>query len=91
MSKFKLAFIALCVATIVLGTVFYYTRLEYARVRLAKPYWGWRRGFYVMVTGEFLILAWVVFFGKLLTRKVFPRLKGLKDKKKITASRANVK
>ena len=30
MSKFKLAFVALCVVTIVWGTAFY-TRLEYAR------------------------------------------------------------
>jgi len=82
MPKFKLAFIALCVATIVWGTAFYYTRLEYTRARPALPYLEWKCGLYVIVTGEFLILAWGVFFGKLLTRKVFPRLKGLKDKKK---------
>lgn len=31
MSKFALAFIALCVTTILWGTAFHYTRLEYAR------------------------------------------------------------
>jgi len=85
MSKFKLAFIVLLIATIVWGIAFYITRQEYHRYiewfsqsewaewGLAKPYCGWNGGTYVCITAPFLLLAWIGFIavaiGKLSERK----------------------
>ena len=97
-SKFKLVFIALCVATIIWRIGLYYILQEYQKYcewfdeqwwskwALRNPWWTWNGGIYVMVAGLILFEAWGVFFVKLFTRKVFPRLKALKDKKKPTVN-----
>jgi len=79
MNKLKLAFIVLCVATIIWGIAFYYTIQQYHKYLewvheqpwsewgLAHPFWAWNGGIYIVVSGYFLILAWGVFIWKLLS------------------------
>jgi len=72
MSKFRLTFIVLLIATIVWGIAFYYTR---ARARLRTRWYLWNGGIYIVVSGWFLFLAWFGFFGYLLSEKVYPHFK----------------
>ena len=84
MSKFKLAFTVLLVATIIWGAAFYYTLQGYreycewldeqpwSKWDLREPYWTWNGGKYVAVTGVFLLFTWIGFIigtlGKTLAR-----------------------
>jgi len=73
MSKFKLAFTVLLIATIIWGITFYYTLQGYREYcewfdeqplsewGLRKPYWCWNGGLYVLVIGGFLTVTWIGF------------------------------
>jgi len=84
MSKFKIVFIILLIATIIWGIVFHYVLQEYHKfvegldplVRewgLWDPWWRWNGMPYILFAGFLLLLAWIGFIataiGKLSERK----------------------
>ena len=87
MSAFKLAFVVLLIATVILGISFCYTIQEYSRYcewfrasegnegQLPNPYYSWNSGFYVTIATEFLILIWIPFAWYSVRERVYPYLK----------------
>lgn len=84
MSKFKIVFIILLIATIIWGIVFYYVLQEYHKFvegldpllrkwGLWDPWWRWNGMPYILFAGFLLLLAWIGFIataiGKLSERK----------------------
>ena len=81
-SKFKLAFTVLLVATIIWGIAFYYTLQEYhkycewldeqpwSKWDLKHPFWTWNGGKYVCVTGGLLFVAWMLLILSYLLRRI---------------------
>jgi len=68
MSRFKLAFIVLLIATIVWGIVFYWSLQEYYKYvkecgmwAIPKPYFTWDGAIYIIISGVVLLCAWIVF------------------------------
>jgi hypothetical protein len=83
-SRFKLAFAVLLIATIVWGIAFCYTLREYrgycelfggSEGEFPNPYYAWNGGLYVTVMTEFLLLVWIPFIGYSFREKVYPYLK----------------
>jgi hypothetical protein len=79
-SKFKLAFVVLLIATIVWGIVFYCVLQEYHKfvegldplVRkwgLWDPWWRWNGMPYIIIAGIWLLCAWVLLIGSYLSSK----------------------
>lgn len=87
MSRFKLAFAVLLIATIIWGIAFYCTFQEYRKYcewsresewgegGLPNPYYTWNGGLYVTITTEILLLVWIPFIGYSVQKKVYPYLK----------------
>jgi hypothetical protein len=82
-SKFKLAFIVLLIATIIWGITSYYTLQEYRKYcerfrESGEPpnqYYAWNGGLYVTIATSFLLVVWIPFIGYSLGEKVYPCLK----------------
>jgi uncharacterized BrkB/YihY/UPF0761 family membrane protein len=79
-SKFKLAFVVLLIATAVLGIVFYYILQEYYEFveglselermwGLWDPWWRWNGIPYIIVAGICLLFAWVLLIRRYLSSK----------------------
>lgn len=84
MSKFKLAFMVLLIATMLWGISFYYTTQGYCKYcewfreseeGLPNPYYAWNGGLYVTIATEFLLLVWIPFIRYSVREKVYPYLK----------------
>ena len=79
-SKFKLAFVVLLIATAVWGIVFYYILQEYYEFveglselermwGLWDPWWRWNGMPYIIVAGICLLFAWVLLIRRYLSSK----------------------
>ena len=83
-SKLKLAFVVLLIATMIWGIAFHHTFQEYRKYcewfreseeGLPDSYYAWNGGLYVTITTELLLLMWIPLIGYSVREKVYPYLK----------------
>lgn len=87
MSKFKVAFSVLLIATTIWAIAFCYTLQGYheycewfdeqpwSKWALREPYYEWNNGQYVIFTGGFLLVSWISFAGLWLSERISRRKK----------------
>lgn len=76
MSKFKVAFTVLLIATVIWVYAFWYTLQEYHKYvekygewGLNEPYYNWNGGKYVCISGGVLCVAWTIFLGEFYSHR----------------------
>ena len=82
-SKFKLAFMVLLIATMIWGIAFFYTFQEYRKYcelfreldEFPNQYYTWNGGLYVTIATSLLLIAWIPLIGYSLGEKIYPYLK----------------
>jgi hypothetical protein len=83
-SKVKLGFVVVSIATMIWGIAFHNTFQEYRKycewvieseVGLPEPCCTWNGGLYVIITTELLLLAWIPLIGYSVREKVYPYLR----------------